>query len=233
MILGLLPAAAAGASLALVSSVHCAAMCGPIALATRVRGGAHASLAYYVGRLVTYTVLGALAGGFGRVLTLATWARWAEAALALTLAAALLHAGWALLRPARPRDPGLVTLRAKPRRSIAGAVLARVADDPLLLGAATALLPCGALLSALTASALLGGGGPGAVAMAVYASITGLAVVGVAQLGGLHTLGARLRRAVGIALVAGAIVVGLRPLAALHTGDATPACHAVAKAGDG
>lgn len=231
MILGFLPAAAAGASLALVSSVHCAAMCGPIALAARVRSGAHASLGYYVGRLVTYTVLGGLAGGFGRVLTLAPWARWAEAALALTLATALLHAGWALVRPARAKSAGVIALGTKPRRSLAGLVLARVADDPLLLGAATALLPCGALFSALTASALLGSAGAGAIAMAAFAGITGLAVVGVAQLGALQGFDARLRRAVGVALIAGALVVGLRSSVAFSSGDAPPACHTVANAG--
>ena len=230
MFVGLLPAAATGASLALLSSAHCAAMCGPIALSARVRGGPQASLSYYAGRLVTYTVLGALAGSFGRVLMLGAWARWAEAALALLFAASLLHAGVRLLRRAAASAapaPALVTLRKKPRRALVASALAHVADDALLLGAATALLPCGALFSALAGAALLGSGLLGATAMAAYASITGLMVVGVAQLGALHVLGARMRRAVGVVLVAGAVVVGLRPLATLRAGDTTPACHAV------
>ena len=232
MFVGLLPAAAAGASLALLSSAHCAAMCGPVALSARVRGGPQATLAYYAGRLVTYTVLGALAGSFGRVLMLGTWARWAEAVLALALAESLLHAGLRLLRRgASPTAaPALVPLRKKPPRARLVSALAHVADDALLLGAATALLPCGALFSALAAAALLGSGLLGATAMAAYASITGLVVVGIAQLGALHVLGARLRRAVGVVLVGGAVMVGLRPLAMLRAAGTTPACHLVTHA---
>lgn len=224
MLSGLLPALIAGASLALVSLAHCAVMCGPVALTARVRGGPHSVAAYYLGRLVTYTVLGALAGSVARAALLSPWARWAEAVLAWGFAAALVYSGFSLLFRAR-RPAGLLTLGKAPRANRIGRVLARLADDALLLGMATALLPCGALYSALAAAALLGSPLAGASAMAAFAAVSGLAVVGVAQLGALSTKRVRVQQIVGLALVASAFLFVYRPIPLLRAGDDVPACH--------
>ena len=62
--------------LGLVGSLHCAGMCGPLALAMPATGGTQASFvlgraAYNFGRIFTYCSLGALFGLAGRTLALA------------------------------------------------------------------------------------------------------------------------------------------------------------------
>jgi len=219
----LLIALISGSSLALVSSAHCVVMCGPLALSSRVRGGAGATISYFGGRIVSYTVAGAIAGSVGHALLLSPWARWAEAVLSWLLAATLLFAGLSALRTGRA--PRLVALGKGPRVSLLGRVLARLADDPLLLGAATALLPCSALFSALAAAAALGSARDGALAMLAFSALTGAAIVGVAQLGGLRTRGPVFQRALGAALLVGAVVMGMRPIPMLRAGEGVPACH--------
>jgi len=57
--------------LGLMSSLHCAQMCGPIVLAYSLplrgtrRSGVWAHLSYNSGRLITYGLMGALAGAVG------------------------------------------------------------------------------------------------------------------------------------------------------------------------
>ncbi len=214
-------AALTGSSLAVVSSAHCAVMCGPLAAATRLRNGAGASLSYFGGRLVTYTVLGAFAGGAGRALVLSPWARWAEALLSWGLALMLLVTAYTLLRPAAAST--LLRVGLRPRTNRVGRLLARVADDPLLLGAATALLPCAVLFAALLAAAALGTAAGGAVAMSSFAVVTGLVVLGVSQLGALQTRSPRLKKLLGTGLLIGAAITLYRPIPLLRS-DA-PSCH--------
>ncbi|MEY4509830.1 MAG: hypothetical protein RLZZ450_1952 [Pseudomonadota bacterium] len=212
-----------GGSLAVASSAHCAVMCGPLALASRVRHGSYAGLSYFVGRLVTYSLLGSLAGGAGRVLLLSPWARVAEASLSWLLASTLAYTAWTLLRgPPRER---LAKLGRAPRTSPFGAILARLADEPLLLGAATALLPCAALFTALVAAATLGSAALGALSMATFAVVTGAVVVGVAQLGRLRATWPGVRRVVGVTLLLGALLTAYRPVPMLRADGAVPACH--------
>lgn len=217
-----------GCSLAIASSAHCAVMCGPLALASRVRHGNHAGLSYFAGRLVTYSLLGSLAGGAGRVLLLSPWARVAETALSWLLAVTLAYAGWSLLRgPTRQR---LIKLGTAPRRSRFGQHLARFADEPLLLGAATALLPCAALFSALIAAASLGSATLGAISMMSFAVITGAVVVGVGQLARLRVPVPAGSQIVGAALLIGAVITAYRPIPMLRAEGQVPACHVVGDA---
>jgi sulfite exporter TauE/SafE len=212
-------AALGGATLAAVSSVHCVAMCGPLAAASQARGGSGASTRYLLGRAVSYSLMGSLAGGLGEAMLTTRWARWAEAALAWALALALLHTALGFF--GLWRSSGLIKLGRGPRRSRFAALLVHVADDPLLLGAATALLPCGALYSALLGSAALGQSGYGSLFMASFALVTTPAVLGGAQLARLAQLGERGRRALGAVLLAGALLTALRPLSVLSAEPAS------------
>jgi sulfite exporter TauE/SafE len=209
-----LVAALAGAGLAIVSGVHCLTMCGPLAAASQARAGSAASTRYLLGRLVSYGVLGLLAGSIGQGVLSTSWARWAEALLAWSLTLVLLHSALGFFGFSTSR--GLLRIGRKPRINLAGKLLARVAHDPLLLGAATALLPCAALFSAVVASAALGRGGQGAVLMMSFALVTSPVLLGGAQLGRLARLGEGGRRAFGLVLLAGALITALRPLSTLR-----------------
>lgn len=219
-------AAFGGAGLALVSGVHCLTMCGPLAAASQARGASGASTRYLLGRLVSYSVLGLLAGSVGQGVLGTPWARWAEALLAWALTLLLLRTALGLFGVAQA--PALLRIGTKPRRSWTGRLLAQVAHDPLLLGAATALLPCTALFSALLAGAALGDGMQAALFMGSFALVTSPALLGGAQLGRLAQLGRRSRHVLALVLVAGALITALRPLSSLRAESPTSCpLHAV------
>ncbi len=220
---GLVVAAFSGASLAVVSSAHCAVMCGPVVMASSARSGG-GGLRYFSGRLVTYTLLGALAGSSGHLLTSLGPTKWIEAALSWALAVALLASAVRYLSPARVAAP--IKLHRKPRVSLVSRLLAAVADDPLLLGAATALLPCGVLFTALVAAAALRSPAAGAMVMATFASLSGLALIGMSSLGHRLSLGASGRRVLAVGLLAGAALMIWRPIPMLRSTGNVPACHA-------
>ncbi len=136
---------AAGAFvLGLVTSLHCATMCGPL-LCTAVRGP---GTGYHLGRFVSYTSLGAVAGAVGEVplrrlmdspLRVLPWV--------LVLLLAGLLAGWKLRLP-RPlflrRFTARQTLKPESRWK------------SFSLGALTPLLPCGPLYLVLAACLVSG-----------------------------------------------------------------------------
>lgn len=140
----------------LVTSLHCAGMCGPLAcMLLPVRGdradAGTVSSVYHLSRLSSYAVLGGLAGGLGSLpLTWVSqsalrWLPWIGVVFFLALA----------LRWERhlPRIPGLgrillaVQSRARGRSPTAMAAL---------LGGATPLLPCGPLYILLTMALFAG-----------------------------------------------------------------------------
>jgi uncharacterized protein len=148
------PAAAFVAGL--VTSLHCAAMCGPLSCALMPGRGDRSdpttvSTVYHVSRLAGYATLGALAGGIGRAPLLwlsqsaLRWLPWALVVLFVGIAlrwdrhlpkiAALGRITWKLH----------VWLRGRSRVQAAAA-----------LGLATPLLPCGPLYF-IVALALLAG----------------------------------------------------------------------------
>lgn len=151
-----------------LGSVHCAAMCGPFATLVSDSSAATGArtrlqLAYQGGRLLSYTALGAVAGGAGKALDLAGAAAGLGELAAVGAGVLLLVWGmsamletqgirWLNLHRALP--PFLVRFLASLRqRPSTGRAVA--------LGLATALLPCGwlyafALAAAGTASPLQG-----------------------------------------------------------------------------
>jgi len=145
----------------LVTSLHCAGMCGPLACALMpVRGDAAdaqtVSTTYHVTRLASYAALGAVAGGIGALplsLVAASWLRWLPWTLVLFFVATAFRLERFLPKPAALG--GFVLrlhgwMRGRSRVEAAAA-----------LGLATPLLPCGPLyflvsLALLSGSALRG-----------------------------------------------------------------------------
>ncbi|MBL9203135.1 MAG: sulfite exporter TauE/SafE family protein [Opitutaceae bacterium] len=145
----------------LVTSLHCAGMCGPLACALLpVRGDAASVQAvtsvYHVARLTSYAIIGAVVGGLGGA-SLAwlaqpalTWLPWAMVVLFVALALR-----WDRFMP-KPLWLTRLVFRAQ-ERARGGSRLGAAAA----MGLATPLLPCGPLylliaLSALAGSALRG-----------------------------------------------------------------------------
>jgi uncharacterized protein len=131
------------------NSLHCACMCGPLAVA--FHGGTGSSMSYQGGRALSYGLLGAVLGGAGAVFGLqqlhapTAWVAFVLAAGILVLA--------------------LIGERGVIRVPLLGAALQRVmqrsrgmrpATRALAMGLATPLLPCGLLWSACAGAVIAG-----------------------------------------------------------------------------
>jgi sulfite exporter TauE/SafE len=129
----------------LITSLHCAGMCGPLACALMPARGdpsdpSTVSTVYHVTRLTGYMVLGAVAGGLGRMpLTWVTGSalRWLPWILVLYFVAMALR--WDRFLP-KPAILGKFSLRLTAWIRGRSRVQAAAA-----LGFATPLLPCGPL----------------------------------------------------------------------------------------
>src|SRR5215471_896062 len=83
--------------LGLIGSLHCAGMCGPLALALpgstcRTSRFLVGRLAYNLGRILTYCMLGVVFGLVGKTLLLAGLQRWLSISLGIVLLAGLATA---------------------------------------------------------------------------------------------------------------------------------------------
>ena len=153
------PAAALVAGL--VTSLHCAGMCGPLACMMAPAKGDTAdpftvATVYHGARLTGYTTLGAVAGGLGRM-PLSFFGDWAIHLLPWTLVFFFVVVGLRLEKHF-PRFGALTRLQWHLQTALRGRSRLRVAA---VMGAATPLLPCGPLyfliaLTTFTGSALRG-----------------------------------------------------------------------------
>lgn len=180
-------------SIALLGGVHCAAMCGGIALAAEQRREVmlpaaiarspavwmRELLAMHGGRLCTYMMLGALLGAVGatawkqQYLPLQRWLFGAGSAM-------LILSGLWLLRGGTFRAAWLERLAARGARHVAsrlGGAVSRLPSawrlqGPLArrfgLGLAWGLVPCGMVYGALSLALLAGSAPSGALVMGVF-----------------------------------------------------------------
>lgn len=163
----------------LAGSAHCFGMCGGIAGALKLHSkslhgeskrGAVDSLGHQIGRILTYSVLGATVGACGGFLqslmnltAIGNVLRAISGVLLLMIAARLL-VGWNGLAPLE-RLGALIWKATQPftkRISPDGALSA------LIIGMAWGLLPCAMVYSALTLAALSGSAFNGATLMAAF-----------------------------------------------------------------
>ncbi len=153
--------------LGLAGSLHCAGMCGPLALALPAGAGGRGQfvagrLAYHGGRVITYALLGAALGLAGRSLALAGVQRGVSVAAGLLLIAGV----WLLPRAG---GAGAAVRGGGGLQRAPGGLLRRPGLPSLgLLGLLNGLLPCGLVYAAGAASLAAGGAGAGALYMAVF-----------------------------------------------------------------
>ncbi len=162
--------AIAGAALVagLLGSVHCAGMCGPLAVAGCSKGrGIEGAPGYFAGRFVAYATLGAVVGHLGRHAFCILPMNAAHAiAVALTAVPAAAR-GVSLLARKAPSE--FVPLRKKPRSRILTTLAAVLPRRGLGLGLATGILPCGLLFTAFAMAAATASPMLGATSMAAFA----------------------------------------------------------------
>jgi len=163
---------------------HCVGMCSPFVLFVSRRYGApdagraaafRAQLWYTAGRVLTYAILGALAGALGGVVQLAGALLGLQRAASVVAGAVLVL--WALVALS-DLVPGLESggsLFAK----VAARLKGRVPGHPFAVGLFLGLLPCGLLYSAVIAAVARGGPLEGALALLLFGLGTAPALLGV------------------------------------------------------
>jgi uncharacterized protein len=210
---------AVGAGAGVFSTLHCAAMCGPLAASQGQRSGSSAGLRYLLGRTTAYGLLGGFAGGTGRALG-SVGGPLVGLLFSASLAAGLLLLAARLWR--RPVDPPAIGFGRR-RRPLVARLVSSLRPGPAGIGALTALLPCGALWAALALAAGSGGAIAGALAMTGFAAASSVGLVAGGWLGAvLRRRSTASRRALAVLMIAGAVIVAMRPLGAR---DGLPACH--------
>jgi uncharacterized protein len=157
--------------LGLVGSLHCAGMCGPLALA--LPGAATSSArfmlgraAYNLGRIVTYCAMGVVFGLFGKTLLLAGVQRWVSISLGVVLIVGLFTSRkLALWKP--------VTLLVNQLKSrMSGLLRQRSLVSVGALGLLNGLLPCGLVYVAAAGATATGHIVNGAIYMAAFGAGT-------------------------------------------------------------
>jgi uncharacterized protein len=215
----------------LAGSLHCLAMCGPLVGLV----GEHSlrlAVVHALGRLLTYVVLGAIAGLVGGAVNLA--GRLGQVQHAATILAGAIIVGWGVRTIAIARSwwtprraegaafaRGLVRLRGR-----------RPAARAWIAGALTGLVPCGWLWAFVVSAAGTGSVFVGAAVMAAFWLGTVPAMTGLLTLAG--PIVDRLRARMPVVTATALIALGLGTLA-MRWNDAgvhgveTPSCHEVSR----
>jgi sulfite exporter TauE/SafE len=159
------------------SLVHCVGMCGPFVLgqvmvdAEALSAGAYgewrrlsgaALLPYHLGRLTTYTALGAIAGGTTAIFASSVSFGWLASFLLLLAAALMLAQAFGFAAAAHSPLAASLTKLATPLAK------SRQSAARYALGVVLGFLPCGLLYSALAAAAGTASALQGALAMALF-----------------------------------------------------------------
>lgn len=206
----------------LVGSTHCLGMCGGIAIAFGMHGRDRPllnSLLYNLGRIGSYAVAGAIAGGIGLWLGQSLNTGHTTTILRTLAGAAMVAIGlqvalnWRLLRPVEAA--GMHAWRHV--SPYAGRLLNRRGPfAALALGAVWGWLPCGLVYAMLLTAAFNGGSLDGAGLMAAFGLGTAPAMIAT---GATAARLQRLQRRPGFRRLAGAFIIAL----GLWTAIAPPA----------
>lgn len=141
--------------LGLVGSLHCAGMCGPLALALPTTGNSRAGfvagrVAYNLGRILTYCALGAAFGLVGQTLAFAGFQRWVSLAAGTAILLGLVLS--TKFATSVPVARGVAWIK-----SGLGAMLRqRSFSATFALGTLNGLLPCGLVYAACAGAVATG-----------------------------------------------------------------------------
>lgn len=217
--------------LGLAGSLHCAGMCGPLALALSPAGPSSAGfaagrLAYNLGRVLTYALLGIVFGLVGHSLALAGIQRWVSIGLGLVLLAGLFSSR--RLVQWRP-----MTARVQFLKSRMSAVLGRRSFASLaMLGFLNGFLPCGLVYVACAGATATGGVISGVLFMITFGLGTVPMMLAISLSGRLLPMSLRLhlRKAIPVSVIVLASLLILRgmslsiPYLSPNLSSSNPSC---------
>ncbi|MBX3731381.1 MAG: sulfite exporter TauE/SafE family protein [Verrucomicrobiae bacterium] len=204
-------------ALGLAGSLHCAGMCGPLALALPSTGSGRIGfttgrLCYQGGRVITYALMGLLFGLLGQSLALTGIQRWIS-----VTGGVLMLVGLAL--SSRPFFGVAITWGVQGLKSVFQQVLIqRSAVSMGILGLLNGLLPCGLVYAACAGAAATGNVLHGVAYMALFGAGTIPVMLGIGLSGHAIPMALRLRltrlvpatvATVGVLLVLRGLALGI------------------------
>lgn len=176
----------------LVGSLHCAGMCGPLALALPATGNSSlrffaGRVGYNAGRILTYCLLGLLFGLFGRTLVFIGVQRW----ISITLGVLLIVGLFTSRRLVRwlPITVAVNWLKGQ----MSGVLRQRSLRSLVVLGLLNGFLPCGLVYVACAAATTTGSIVGGVVYMAAFGAGTAPMMLAIGLAGRLIPISVRLR----------------------------------------
>ena len=152
----------------LLTGVHCIAMCGGINLTQSVLSSSakarffQSNLLYQAGRILSYTVLGAAAGGIGEVLSLSGKGK---GVIEIAAGCAVMIMAVSMLGGFKPLRRFRFTFSAKLYSGFSGRIRA---NSSFLIGSLNGLMPCGPLQSMQIYALSAGSALMGALSMLVF-----------------------------------------------------------------
>jgi sulfite exporter TauE/SafE len=188
----------------LFTSVHCVAMCGGINLSQCIPSGAlggggalRPGLLYNLGRVVSYTAVGALVGALGSVVSFSGWARGLVQLIAgvfMVVMGLNMLSLFPSLRRLTPRLPRFLADRVEAAK-LSG-------KSPLIVGLLNGLMPCGPLQAMQLYALSAGSPARGAVSMLLFSLGTVPLMFGLGALSSVLS-----RKFTGRIMTAGAVLV--------------------------
>jgi sulfite exporter TauE/SafE len=197
-------------TIGLVGSLHCVGMCGPIALALpqsfdRKSTLLLSRLLWSAGRILTYAVLGLIAGFLGQSFAFIGLAQTLTIVTGAVMILAVLFPFRVLLRLIPPAARPNLTARIQ---SYWGTLFKKRGLMALfVIGLLNGLLPCGLVYVAMAAAATTGQITTAMLYMVLFGMGTAPALIAVSLFGGLFSL--KVRQAVNRFIPVGIVVLGL------------------------
>lgn len=200
-------------ALGLVGSLHCAGMCGPLALALPATGNSRIGfvagrIAYNLGRILTYCLLGTAFGLIGQTIAFAGFQRWVSiiAGVAILLGL-LLSTRFATSFP-------VSQLVNRIKGGLGNLLRQRSFPAIFALGTLNGLLPCGLVYTACAGAVATGGLLSGAGYMAAFGLGTVPMMLGIGLVGQKFqfTLRFKLQRLIPVSVAVIAVLLILRGL---------------------
>ena len=219
--------------LGLIGSLHCAGMCGPLALALPRVHGTRGSfligrLLYNAGRIATYALIGFIFGLVGATLVLGGFQKWVSIGVGLFLLLTVAGFAW------KPLNTSGWKIFAHIRKGFALLVQKRCYSALFALGFVNGFLPCGLVYVAAAGAAVTGTvlGSMGAMAAFGLGTLPVMLAIPLLgrQLGFLTRLDARrlvpgMVALIGVLLILRGLELGIPYLSPILGGSGSVSCH--------
>lgn len=229
-------------TLGLISSLHCVSMCGPIVLAYSLPLGSSklpkqfvAHLAYNAGRIITYTLLGAVAGFLGTTIGFVGQLAGIENIVAIVAGTLMVLAGLLMLdllpsKRLQKYNPLLYT--SKFLKPLGSRLTSSTVGSKFTLGLIFGYLPCGLIYAALLKSMATGEVFAGALTMTAFGLGTAFSLLAIGIFSSAFSIklsgwGSKLASVCVLVLGLFLVYRGVMPITATHANndDNVPACH--------